>query len=192
MNRWILAGVLAAAAVTTVSAQDKPASPEKPAPAQPAVSSNRAVPLKVLFVLGRYQGEKRLSSMPYTLGVLTGAPRTSMRMGINVPVATTVLKGDVMTIPSYNYRDVGTNIDCSAIDIGSGQYQLAITIADSSVHGGAGEKDAKFVREAPVFRSFNATFSIILRDGQTMQYVSVTDPLSGEVMKVDVTVNLAK
>jgi hypothetical protein len=33
---------------------------------------------------------------------------------------------------------------------------------------------------------------MILRDGQTMQYASATDPVSGEVMKIDVTLSLAK
>jgi hypothetical protein len=186
MNRWILAGVLAAAAVTTASAQEKPA-PEKPA-SPPQVVTGRGVPLKVQFVLARYQGEKRLSSMPYTLGVLTGTQRTSMRMGIQVPVAT----GPGPNVSTYNYKDVGTNIDCLAQDAGNGQYQLMVTIADNSVHGDAGEKDAKFVRDVPVFRNFNVQFSTVIREGQTMQYVSVTDPLSGEIMKVDVTVNVAK
>jgi hypothetical protein len=190
MKRWILAGVFAAAAITTASAQDKPVSPEKPAQTVQQAQSTRQTSLKVLFLLTRYQGEKRISSMPYTLGLVPGN-RTSMRMGIAVPVASTLIK-DTTSIPSYSYRDVGTNIDCNAQDFGNGVYQLGVTIADSSVHGDAGEKDAKFVRDVPVFRTFNATFTMVLRDGQTMQYASVTDPLSGEVMKVDVTLNTVK
>jgi hypothetical protein len=188
MKRWILAGALAAAAVTTVSAQEKPAPQDKPTPAPQTAGSSRRQPLKVQFVIARYQGEKRLSSMPYTLGVLADGGRTSMRLGIAVPVAS----GAAPAVTSYTYRDVGTNIDCSASDLGSGQYQLVVTISDSSVHSDAGEKDAKFVRDVPVFRNFNATFTMLLRDGQTMQYASVTDPISGEVTKIDVTLNYAK
>jgi len=186
MKRWILAGVFAAAALTTASAQEKPAPPEKPAQTSPG--SVRKQPLKVQFVLARYQGEKRLSSMPYTLGVLSDGGRTSMRLGIAVPVAT----GPGANVSTYSYRDVGTNIDCSASDQGNGHYQLVVTISDSSIHSDAGEKEAKFVRDVPVFRNFNSTFTMLLRDGQTMQYASVTDPVSGEVTKVDVTLNLAK
>jgi hypothetical protein len=188
MKRWILAGLFAVAALTTVSAQEKPAPQEKPVPASPQPGSFRRQPLKVQFVLGRYQGEKRLSNMPYTLGVLPDAGRTSMRLGISVPLST----GQGAPPTSYSYKDVGTNIDCSASDQGSGQYQLVVTISDSSVQSDSGEKDAKFVRDVPVFRNFNATFTMILRDGQTMQYVSVTDPVSGEMTKIDVTLNLAK
>jgi hypothetical protein len=187
MKRWILAGALAAAALTTVSAQEKPAPQEKPTPPQ-MVTPSRRQPLKVQFVIARYQGDKRLSSMPYTLGVLSDAGRTSMRLGIAVPIAT----GPGPNVSTYNYKDVGTNIDCSASDQGNGLYQLVVTISDSSVQSDAGEKDAKFVRDVPVFRNFNATFTMLLRDGQTMQYASVTDPVSGEVTKIDVTLNFAK
>ena len=192
MKDWLLAVVLVAAAVSIASAQEKPVAAEKPGAPPQMVSNTRGTPLRVQFVLARYQGEKRLSSMPYTLAVLTGTQRTSLRMGIQVPVATTIASKETALVPSYTYKDVGTNIDCLAQEAGSGQYLLIITISDNSVHGDAGQKDPKFVRDVPVFRNFNASFSTIIRDGQTMQYVSVTDPLSGEVMKVDVTVNIAK
>jgi hypothetical protein len=188
MKRWILAGLFAAAAVTTASAQEKPTAPEKPGSPTPQLSSFRRQPLKVNFLIARYQGEKRLSSMPYTLGVLPDAGRTSMRLGIAVPLAT----GAGAPPTAYSYKDVGTNIDCSASDQGNGQYQMVVTISDSSIHGDSGERDGKFVRDVPVFRNFNATFTMILRDGQTMQYVSVTDPVSGEVTRIDVTLNFAK
>ena len=44
----------------------------------------------------------------------------------------------------------------------------------------------------PSFRNFNSSFTALLRDGQTMQYTSATDPVSGEVMKIDVTVAVMK
>jgi hypothetical protein len=33
---------------------------------------------------------------------------------------------------------------------------------------------------------------MVLRDGQTMQYASATDPISGEVMRIDVMLTMAK
>ena len=47
-------------------------------------------------------------------------------------------------------------------------------------------------RDIPSFRSFRASFAMVLRDGQTMQYASATDPISGEVMRIDVMLSLAK
>jgi hypothetical protein len=194
MKRILVATALAAAAISTTAAQDVPvAAQEKPAQ---ATGSKQLTPLRVLFVLSRVQGEKKVSSLPYTLGVLANGRQTSMRMGINVPVMTTVFSGakDNASIPmsSYTYRDVGTNIDCTATEAGGGNYSLVITVEDSSVQSDTGDKTAKIVRDVPIFRRFNASFSMLLRDGQSMQYMSVTDPLSGEVMRIDVTLSLAK
>ena len=44
----------------------------------------------------------------------------------------------------------------------------------------------------PAFRSFKSNFTVLLRDGQTTQYTSAVDPVSGEVMKIDVTLNVIK
>jgi hypothetical protein len=56
--------------------------------------------------------------------------------------------------------------------------------------------DPKSVGEAPkgtpAFRNFTSNFSILLKDGQTAQYASATDPVSGETLKVDATINVLK
>ena len=44
----------------------------------------------------------------------------------------------------------------------------------------------------PAFRNFTSNFNILLKDGQTAQYASATDPVSGETLKVDVTINVLK
>jgi hypothetical protein len=203
-RQFLVATAIVVSVLTSTAAQEKPAQ-DKPslAPAQPPASTftGPRIPLRVQVVLSRYLGEKKISSMPYMLGVLSNAQKTSLRMGIQVPVTTTIF-GSAKTpsdasVPSssYSYRDVGTNIDCQAADAGAGQYNLVITISDSSIHldssqGGANKQ--QIVRDVPVFRSFNASFSMLLRDGQTMQYASATDSISGEVVRIDVTLSLAK
>jgi hypothetical protein len=196
----VLALALAGCALMPVVAQDKPQ--PAPPPAQPAASSGaRQVPLKVQLTLSRFSGEKKISSTPYMLGVLSNSQKTSLRMGVQVPVATTVYgskaEGAPATIPqsSYTYRDVGTNIDCQAQDVGNGSFSLAIMVEDSTIQLDKSPESAeekRVVREVPAFRSFRASFAIVLRDGQTMQYASATDPISGEVMKIDVMLALAK
>ena len=44
----------------------------------------------------------------------------------------------------------------------------------------------------PAFRSFKSNFTVVLRDAQTTQYASAVDPVSGEVMKIDITLNVIK
>jgi hypothetical protein len=58
---------------------------EKPAPPAPKPAPAAATPLKVSVVVSRFQGEKKLSSLPYTLSVNAGS-RGTLRMGAKVPV----------------------------------------------------------------------------------------------------------
>jgi len=159
------------------------------------------VPLKLQLVVSRHAGDKKVSSVPYSLWVTANETRrmTSIRMGVEVPVVTTVFptkEGQPAPPPSYSYRSVGTNIDCTAVSAGDGQYQVHITLDDSSVHydarEGAAGRPSTSVAGAPSFRSFKLNFSILLKDGQTAQYSSATDPVSGEVVKVDATLNVLK
>jgi hypothetical protein len=194
--------VIAAVLAVPLGAQDPPPSPP-PGQSGTARKMPAPIPLKVTVVLSRFQGEKRVSSMPYILGVTASGwgagPKTALRMGVEVPVAQTRITSDGKPGPvsSYNYRDVGTNIDCGATfdESRPGIFQLALTVSDSSLGidtpkpGGGG---SPVVPDLPSFRNFNSSFTALLRDGQTMQYTSATDPVSGEVMKIDVTVNVMK
>jgi hypothetical protein len=193
----VLALAIAVGALMPAAAQDKPQPSSQPA----ASTGARQIPLKVQLTLTRFVGEKKISSVPYMLGVLTNAQKTSVRMGVQVPVAQTVFttkpEGGAATVPqsSYNYRDVGTAIDCSAQDIGNGLFNLVITVEDSTIQterSADTAEDKRLPRDIPAFRSFRASFAMMLRDGQTMQYASATDPISGEVVKIDVNVSLAK
>ena len=157
------------------------------------------VPLKVTVVLSRFQGEKKISSLPYTLFVTTSpGENTRLRMGTQVPVPTTVItqsKDAAMTpVQSYNYKDVGTNIDCSASSGEDGTYKITLIVADSAVY--FPDKSEAMVASAatgaPAFRSFNASVAVVLRDGQTVQYTSVVDPVSGQTIKLEATLNVQK
>src|SRR4051812_22089516 len=195
MNSRFAAPLVAFAvfAVPQLTAQE-PAAPTPPSPK--AVQTTPAgrkvptpIPLKVTVLLSRYNGEKRLSSMPYVIGVTatdrsSGPPqKTTLRMGVDVPVIQTVFGGETKgPSSSYNYRPLGTNIDCTATFDESvpNVFQLSLTVTDSSL-GLDSEKRSGLVPDVPSFRNFNASFTALLREGQTMQYMSATDPVSGEV-----------
>jgi hypothetical protein len=180
----------ALASTAVVRTQEKPAAPAaKPAPPV-------ATPLKVTVLVSRFQGEKKLSSLPYTLSVNAGS-RATLRMGAKVPVmmiTSANVPKDVPQIGPVQYQDVGTDIDCmvwTAQD--DGRYRLEITISDTSVYGdGPAATDNKPAPGNPSFRSFRATDSMVLRDGQTAQFTTATDKVSGEIVKVDVTLTVVK
>ena len=156
-----------------------------------AQEKSALVPLKVQLVVSRHNGDKKISSLPYTLWVTANEKKpTSVRMGVQVPFVTTAIANGTAT-PSYQYRDVGTNIDCVAYGQADGTFNLDIKLNDSSVSYDAKES-GPILKGIPAFRNFTSNFSILLKDGQTAQYASATDPVSGETLKVDVTVNVLK
>ena len=61
---------------------------EKPKPAE---ELKPVTPLKVQVVLSEFDGEKKISSLPYTFFVnadeRSARPQTNVRMGLRVPVA---------------------------------------------------------------------------------------------------------
>jgi hypothetical protein len=121
-----------------------------------------------------------------------------MRMGVDVPYPTTVVK-DGTSNPSYNYRNVGVAIDCSARSDQDGLFAVTVTVSDSSIFmapaAGAvtpSNSMATFVSGAPVFRNFSVNSILLLKDGQTSQLTTSADPTTGDVMRVDVTLTLVK
>ena len=191
----MLACVFVLSALMT-TAQENPAPPaaqEKP-PAAPQNQATGPVQLKVTVVLSRYQGDKRVTSLPYVFGVSTGQARTNLRMGSDVPVILRAQKAGEAPAPSFNYRSVGTNIDCSASMPTNALYSLSLVIEDSSVELPPGRKPGSpaVLDDVPSFRSFRSSFTTTLRDGQSTQHTSATDPVTGEVTKIDVTVNVLK
>ena len=154
--------------------------------------------LRVQVVITRVQDGKKEASLPYTF-VVSARPSQScpvshvrMRMGVDTPVPTMV--SDDSGKPagrSVQYKTVGTNIDCTAEDLGDGRYKLFLTVENSSAL--PGDKSAGGgLSEYPLFRKFEISLDPILRDGQKAETVTSTDPVTGEVVKIDVSLNVVK
>jgi hypothetical protein len=200
MTVLALASVLVGSPAAGVArAQQPPAAPAgQPAPApvpQPPPTREGAL-LKVQIVISRYQGDKKISSQPYTLTVTANrvGPPTSLRMGSQVPVPVNLVPAaDGKIPPAYNYRDVGISIDCSARSLDDGRFSLSLSIDDNSVLAIDDQGSQSFVKGLPQFRSFRiANQSAVLRDGQTTQITTATEKVTGEIAKVDVTLNVVK
>jgi hypothetical protein len=196
----------ALASTALVRTQEKPAAVPAQAPAKPTV----ATPLKIQVVISRNQGDKKISSLPYSLSVTGGGGvdrdpgtgprfigRANLRMGAKVPVASTsytpIAAGGAGVNPlvSYQYQDVGTNIDCQVWSVEDGRFRVEITIEDSSVYPDEKEIPGT-VKGNPSFRSFRGSDSMLLRDGATAQFTTATDKVSGETVRVDVTLTVVK
>lgn len=163
------------------------------------------IPVDVDIVVSRFQGDKKISSLPYALTVnastdawnLNQAPLTQLRMGGQIPVPTMapVIGPDGKPFPlgvagggPVQYRDVGTEIDCRARTLSDGRFELFVSVFDSAVATPQGA-DASTL---PVIRTFKSSNNLVLRDGQTRQFTAAADRITGEIVRVDVTLRVAK
>ena len=148
--------------------------------------------MRLQVTISRYQGEKKVSSLPYSLSIGIGGPRVQFRVGAQVPYATTAVNDGVKT-PSYSYRDVGVGIDVSGQAlIESGLYKMDINVSDTSVSSSSQIQGAPTITGVPIFRNFSTGGTVMLRDGQTTQLTTAGDPITGEIMRVDVTLTVIK
>ena len=156
------------------------------------------IPIKVQVVLTEYDGNQRISSLPYMMEVLATAPhfehRAFLRFGVRVPISTGTANNNLIT-----YQDVGTNIDCHATQQGEGDYQVYLSIERSSVTiPGSNGKETEWKPgdmtpgPQPLIRSFRDELTLDLKNGQTIEGTSATDPATGRVLKVEVTLNVVK
>ena len=214
---YSVVAALAIVAGVTLRAQEQSAqasaSAQGTATAEPARNRTQtaAVPLKVTIVLSKYQNDKRVSSLPYELTVVTNNGPSRMRMGTQVAVPGMGASVPATPAPSpaagapppppqkigpFSYRDVGTNIDCLARDLDGGRFGVTVTIEDSSLYEdsqrtGDGAKVQK-VEGVSSVRTFRTTNQLVLRDGQSTEFTAATDKVTGEVIKAAVTLTVMK
>ena len=163
---------------------------------KPAETAKTMTPLRVQVIFTEFEGEKKLSSLPYTFfvnaderGVLA-----AVRMGLRVPIET----GSITQVKQIQYMDVGTNLDGRAEKTEDGRFLLMLNVEKSSVYRpGASEKPAslggnEISAAQPIVQQFRTQVNLLIRDGQTVQSTVATDPVTGHVLKVDVTANVIK
>ena len=129
--------IVAVLAVMTFASGAALAQEPKPAPEPQALLAGRvqakspapAIPLEVQVVISRYQGEKKVSSLPYTLAVNSDNINSQLTVGANIPVPVTTFSpagGNTAPLMSYNYQNIGTNIDCRVTTAEDGRFELSV------------------------------------------------------------------
>ena len=191
---------LVAAAAVLVVALGTPGRAQEQKPSTSTAPTTMPNTLRVQLTVSRYQGEKKISSLPYTMTIHAdernrNVGRANIRLGTQVPITTMALmprqSGDTNPpmVPTVSYRDVGTNIDCVATALEDGRFRLDLTVEDSSVETAAAVGGTP---TNPAFKSFRTNDSLLLRDGQSSQFSTATDKVNGDVWKVDVTLSIVK
>ena len=151
---------------------------QKPDDHYPAVT-----PLRVQVVFTEYDGEKKVSNLPYSFTVNAderrARPGSQIRNGARIPIAAGK--------DQFTYIDIGTNVDCSATLQEDGRYKLQMVLERSAI-----SPESPSGGSNPVVRQFRADVNPVLKDGQTVESIVSTDPLNGHVYHVSVTLNVAK
>jgi hypothetical protein len=166
-------------------AQEKPKSEER---------VKVPTPVKVQIVFAEYDGDKKVSSMPYAFTVITdekvgGNYSTSLRTGIRVPIE--LENKDQKT----TYLDIGSNIDCGIRTEEDGRFHLYLIFDRSALYPNKSTEGERLVASPggqPVIRQFRTSENLILKDGQTSENLVSTDPLNGHTLRVSVTINVQK
>ena len=200
-KRLVCALALSLCAVWVGGAQEptpKPAPPATPAMVPPGRPPSTTT-LMVEITVNRIRDGKRVSSIPYTLAVTPDGPRSTLRIGGEVPIPTTTFTPgkDPTANPfaSFSYRNVGTSIDVLANAVTDGGYRLNVTFEESSVYPpGEAEKSGMTTKgtAAPAFRSLRASNAFTIRDAQTVEFTAGSDLISGETARIAVKMTVVK
>jgi len=152
------------------------------------------IPLRVQVTFAEFDGDKKVGSLPYMLNQnadVTRETRTSLRMGIRVPI---LAKDN-----QVQYQNVGTDIDCYVRAQADGTFRATFELRRSSLYTpGPDTKQIEWKPNDPAmpgnpfFREFSGRFDALLRDGQSLQTTMATDPVSGRTLRVDVTLTVIK
>jgi hypothetical protein len=150
----------------------------------------RNTPLKVQLVWTEFDGDKKVKSLPYILSVTAGSKGgtyefSKLRVGSKIPVHTG--KG-----AETQYIDVGMNIDCRATQTDVGSFRLGLVVERSWVESEVVVSAPSGESKEPLIRQFRTEMDVSLRDGQSTESTVITDPTSGRVSKIEVTLSVLK
>lgn len=158
-----------------------------------------SVPTRVDLILTRLQGDKKISSVPYSVLVMANDPYSNssgrVRIGFDVPTgtqsSTTTQQG--VTTARADYRNIGIQIDFTVQTFDETRFRVGVNLTDSSIYSGEPESRTLPRTVDPVaFRTFSSQGVVLLRDGQSSQVIVATDKITGETLRADVTLIVIK
>jgi len=166
-------------------------------------AANAITPVQVTIIFNEYDGSKRVSSLPYQM-VCNARPqarptdKSSLRLGLRVPIATGSVRESGTENVQWQYQDVGTNIDCLATAAPEGGFIIELGLQRHVVYPPSSSKPAEWqpgspLPDHPIEGGFEVNVkNLLMRDGETVQAATATDPVSGHVWKIDVSLKVGK
>lgn len=187
MKKLVMIAAIAAVLISTpVRGQEKGATTGK---------AKQITPVKLTVTLAEFDGEKKISSLPYALLLNSESSEsvaysTFTRTGVRVPVPGMGNDGKAQFV------DVGTNIDCGVRTDDDGRFSVRLNFERLSLYF-QGQGDEKGTIRTisggqPYLPAIRAQSLITIKDGQTVEALSAADPINGHVFRMNVTLNVQK
>jgi hypothetical protein len=180
MRRTIAIGMWATllAALTPAWAQETPAK-------APEVAKPPGKRLRVQFQETRQRGESTTATRATTLVLHADAEGASVSLGSQVPIS--VAGKEVTTTVIKN---VGVDGRAKVETRPDGRYRLEARFEESSVLAPGGA-EAPGRGDNPIILVVRGESTLVVREGETVPFASAVDPVTGEVVRVDLTVTAA-
>jgi len=174
-------GIYACAAVLATglgaAAQDTPGA--KPQEAEKAPGKR----LRVQFEETRQKGDATAASRPWSLLLHADAGRARLFIGTQAAITWTEKDG-----PTTIFKNVGVTAEVTVTTLPDGRYAVDGWFEASQRRGmptGAGE--APVTAGNPILQAVQAQARLTLREGETVPVASAVDPVTGELVRVDLT-----
>jgi len=165
----------------------------------PSEKAKPSIPVKLTVVLTENDGEKKVASLPYSILVNPDPAgpgshatySTFTRVGVRVPVLGGGKEGQA------TFVDVGSNIDCGVQAEEDGRFIVRLNFERSSLYlQGRGEEKGT-IKTAETGQPYIPTLRaqsllVTVKDGQSLEVLSATDPLNGHVFRISLTLNVQK
>lgn len=154
---------------------------ESPKPRPPVTA------LKLQVVLSRHEGDRKVTSRPYTM-LFSTDKKFTLRQGTEQPIPVQTFEKDGREATSFQYKNVGASLEFTAEALEGGRYLVSFNIEDSSF---GPDIAVTPTIKAPAFNTHRIHGSVVMRDGETVPFSS-THTTAADVSKIEMTLNVMK
>jgi len=162
------------AATSALSAQEEPA------------ESAPGKRLRIEFRETRQKDDTTTAARSYSL--LLHADTAPAQVFVGPVVAMTTSEGGTLTT---TFKNAGVTAGVSVTSLPDGEYRLDARFEDSSPLGSGGGVTGIRAADNPILTVVKAHSRLRVREGETVSFARAVDPVTGEVVQVDVTAKTA-
>lgn len=142
--------------------------------------------LSVRFEETRRRGDSETASRACTVALHADAGGARLFVGTQEII--TVHEQEAST---RLFKNAGMTAEVTAATLADGRYRLDARFEESSVLTSGEDSSAPAPGENPILKIVRGKSQVTLREGETVPLASAVDPVTGELVRVDLTVNAA-